>query len=455
MTSSDLEYPLGRLRFPSLTEPADPVMLTGFNYAFSQGGPIEQSFDARVRVKSFAFLAGEVRGQRRGAFFTTQRIDAGLTEENGRYLLEGGYRAARWRVEARAERRPSVTPPPGSVSTGEDGGWVIDTRWALRFNPDLELLFEFLEDTEPSAPLPTRPVRRGGVGVLYQRGNHLEILANTSRSHVRTEGGIENEVQRVQAGAIFYRGGFQLDSTFAYSDSTGRLAAWEGLGVVGLSAEVGSFLVARAFTSNRWEPGVKRFEQDNRVGLTFFGRRHHFFRGGQVGQRVLDVTRRAYQLGYNERRVYDVDGLRALRERLALSSMRNELAVDLDDLYRAEVSERNVPQAGFEIARHSNDIEGVSSWIYRVFAAVPWRIDWPFTRSEDRVDFIRVDYTHQDLDFSDRSDLARELALEVALNREITARFRWIDPARTPEDVALLRTRPNRIELEFGYAFGR
>jgi hypothetical protein len=167
------------------------------------------------------------------------------------------------------------------------------------------------------------------------------------------------------------------------------------------------------------------------------------------------MTRRAYHLGYNERRVYDVDGLRALRERLALSLMRNELADDLDDLYRAEVSERNVPQAGFEIARHSNDIEGVSSWIYRVFAAVPWRIDWPFTRSEDSVDFIRVDYTHQDLDFADRSDLARVLALEVALNREITARFRWVDPARTPEDVVLLRTRPNRIELEFGYAFGR
>jgi hypothetical protein len=450
LASSDPDYPLGKLRFPSLTQPADPVLLTDLRYGFSQDGSTVQRFEARVRLRAFAFLAGEVISQRRGVFFSSQRIDIGLTEDRGRHVIEGGYRAPKWLVRARAERRPPPTP------SNEDAGWVIDTRWALRLDPDLELLFEFLEDTDSSAGLPTRPLRRGALGFLYQRGNHLEFLANVSRSRVRTDGGIESDRHGVQAAAIFYRTGLQLESAFVYSHSTGRLASSEGLGAVALSAELGRHFVARASTTNRWEPGVKRFEQDSRVGVTFFGRRHHFFRGGDVGRRVLALTRRAYELGYNERRVYNVEGLLALRERLALSPMREELAADLDELYRAEVRERNVPQAGFEIARRTNDIEGVQSWTYRLFAGIPWRVDWPFGRNEDSVNFIRVEYTHQELDFSPGfRSLARELEIEVALNREMIALFRWSKPARTPTDIALLRPRSSRIELEYTYAFGR
>jgi hypothetical protein len=456
LASSDPEYPLGKLRFPSLTNPADPVMLTDFRYRFSENGSTVQRFEARVRLKAFAFLSGEVISQRRGVFFSTQRIDIGLTERRGRYVIEGGYRAARWLVRARAERRPPVALSSDATPSQEDASWVIDTRWAIRFNSDFELLFDLLEDTNSSASLPTRPLRRGALGFLYQRGNHLEILANASRSRVRTEGGIENDRNAVDAAAIFYRSGFQLDSTFAYFESTGRLAASEGFGAINLSAELGRYFVARASAANRWEPGVKRFEQDSRVGITFFGRRHHFFRGGEVGRRVLALTRRAYQLGYNERRVYNVDALLALRERLALSTMREELAADLDELYRAEVRERNVPQGGFEIARRVNNIDGVRSWTYRVFAGIPWRVDWPFGRDEDSVNFIRVEYTHEELDFSpDFRSRARELEIEVALNREMNASFRWTEPARTPTDIALLRPQRNRIELAYTYAFGR
>ena len=139
--SSDTEYPLGRLRFPSLTKPAAPIKLTEFHYGFTENGSTVQRFEARIRLKAFAFLSGEVIRQRRGVAFTTQRIDLGLTEERGRYVIEGGYRAARWLIRARAERRP--TRPSSSSAPG----WIIDTRAALRFNSDFEVLLEFLEDT--------------------------------------------------------------------------------------------------------------------------------------------------------------------------------------------------------------------------------------------------------------------------------------------------------------------
>ncbi len=397
-----------------------------------------------------------MRNQRRGAFFSTERIDVGLTEENERYVIEGGYRAPKWLLRARAERRSRRTPLPGAESDEQNGGWVFDIRWAPRLSSDLELLFDFLGDTETSASLPTRPLRRGGLGFLYQRGNHLQTSAHASRARVRTEGGLEYDLSRTEAGVVYFRNGFQLGSAFAYSQSNGRLAASEGFGAVDLAAHVGRYVVARASSANRWEPGVKRFEQDTRGGVTVFARQHHFLRGGEVGSRVLELTRNAYHLGYNERRIYDIEGLRALRERLSLSSRRTELAADLDELYRAEVRERNVPQAGFEIVRRTNDLVGVSSWTYRVFATMPWRVNWPFVRNEDSVNFIRVEYNREELDFqTDFSSFQRELVVDVALNREITARFRWIDPARTPEDIALFRTRPNRIELEFDYAFGR
>ena len=90
LASADPEYPLGRLRFPALTEPADPVSLVDLNYQLSQRGSVVQDFEARIRLGSFAFVAGEVRDQWRGAFFSTERIDIGLSEENERYVIEGG-----------------------------------------------------------------------------------------------------------------------------------------------------------------------------------------------------------------------------------------------------------------------------------------------------------------------------------------------------------------------------
>jgi hypothetical protein len=141
---------------------------------------------------------------------------------------------------------------------------------------------------------------------------------------------------------------------------------------------------------------------------------------------------------------------------VSLSARAEELAADLDELYRAEVRERNVPHIGVELGQSSNDLIGVEAWSYRIFASVPWPVRWPFDHDEDVVDFVRVEYLQEELEFTANVlTHRRELTVEAALNREITARFRWIDPARTPEDIALFQTRPSRIELELDYAFGR
>lgn len=442
------EYPLGKLRFPSLTEPARPLRLTDLRYRVADAGSTLQSFEVRLKLGDFAFLGGEVRHERRGVFFDTQRLEIGLTEEEGRYTVQGTYRAPRLIFRARAERRP-----------GTDGGsWVLDGQWALRWTSDLELLFGWLEDSarNSSTPLPTRPLRRVSVGVLYQRENHFELSGKAARSRVRTEGGLEFYRHRASAAWIWHRSRLELESTFAYEKTSGRLAREQGSASVAASVQIGSDLVARVSTSHRWEPGVKRFQGGFLGGLTFYGRRHRFARGSEAAPRTLDLARRAYRLGYNERRVYDLDGLRAFRERLSLSPRREELADALDDLYRAQVRERNVPQAGFEVARQKEDVLGVDSMIYRVFLAFPWRPAWPFRRSASSVEFLRVDYGLRERRFRPGlRAVSRQLLFTVALNREMSLRLRWEDPGPTPTEIAKLIERARVVELEYVYAFGR
>jgi hypothetical protein len=201
---------------------------------------------------------------------------------------------------------------------------------------------------------------------------------------------------------------------------------------------------------------VKRFEEDIRAGLTFFGRPHRFAREGETAARLLGLTRDAFALGLNERRVYDVDGLRALRERVALSPAREELVEGIESLYRAQVAERNVAQAGFEIVHHSDDIDGVVETTYRGFLGVPWRPRWPFGTGGSVVDFFRFDYAHLRRRYvPGLATTSHLLSVEVALNRETSVRLRWLEPGSTATEIAKLIDPPRRVDFEVVYAFGR
>ena len=441
----DPEYPLGKLRFPSLTQPARPFRLVDLRYRLSQEDDTFQSFEARLKLGTFAFLGGEVSGERRGLFFDTQRLELGLTEEEGRYVVEGAYRAPRLLLRARAERPP-------------DDAWMLDSLWALRLNSDVELLIGYGQDTGPSPTRPrtTRPIRRGSVGFVYQRGSHLELSSEASSAHVHTEGGIELTRNRIDVTATLFRSELELRSQFGYEDVTGRTAREQGFGAVSLDIRLGSHFLVHAGTANRWEPGVKMFEEELGAGISFFGRRHHFAREGETPSRTLALARSAFSRGMNERRVYDRDALRAMRERLSLSPGREELASEIDALYRAQVRERNVAQAGLEIIRHTNDVEGLEEMIYRSFIAVPWRPRWPFTTSENAVDFLIAKYSYVVKRYvSELRTSSHEMTVEVALNREVSLLLRWLEPCSTPTEIALLVDPPRRIDLEVIYAFGR
>lgn len=445
---SDPEYPLGRLRFPSLTESARPFRLVDLRYRVSDAGSQAHAFEARLKLGAFAFLGGEVIDQRRGLFFDTQRLEIGLTEEEGRYAIEGAYRFERLLFRARADRRPE----------SEGKGWVVGSDLALRLNGDFELLFGFSKDAGRPVPgfLGTRPLHRASAGFLYQREHDLELGLQTSRSRIRTEGGIDFTRDRAEASVTFYRRGFEIHSRWGYEETTGRLQSKQGLAVVSFALELGRYLVVHGTSDNRWEPGVERFERALEAGLTFYGRRHTYARGGEAALRMVDLVRHAYELGYNERRVYDLGGMRALRERLGISPARTELAHEIDGLYRAQVRERNVPQAGFQLSKRTNDVEGVVTTHYEGFIGVPWPPGWPIERKGDSVDFIMLRYSRlEQLFAAGIRAVSQAITMEVALNREMSLRFRWLKPGRTPTEIAKLTSRPRRIDLEYVYAFGR
>lgn len=445
------DYPLGKLRFPSLTAPGPPLLLTHFRYRVSQDSRTAQSLQVRVRLGRFAFLGGEVTGERRGVFFDTQRLSIGLSEEDGAYEVEGGYRAPRFLVGARGERRP---PEAGE-------GWQVEGRAALRLSSDLELLVGWLEDTDRARPLPPGPaarvVRQGSVGFLYQHGTRLDLAATAERSTFRTAGGLELPRDVFRAETTYFHSSAELSAELGYERTGGRLPRREGVARVEAMLQTGSHLVSHAGVRGRWEAGLKLFEHKISAGVTFFGRRYHFARAGEAAARTLELARRANAYGYNERRVYDLDGRRALRERLALAGRREELAADIDALYHAQVAERNVAQAGFEIELDSDDVRGRTGRAIHAFLAVPWRPSWPFTRREDSVDFVRVDFLHREDRFfgPDLVVVGQEVRVELALNREMSLVFRVEDPGRTPLEIATLESRPRRYELSYVYAFAR
>ncbi len=461
--SEEPEYPLGPLRLPPIAEEATPFRIADLRYAFTEGtddGGTLSSFETRVRAGGRLFAGGEVIGDRIGLFVDTQRIELGASEENGDYELEGSFRAPWFVLGARAFH--------------EEGEWAFAASASVRFSNDLELLVSNSQDLDESAftpspvsdfaesgilpPIgpPSRELRATSVGLLYQRENHLEALAEVRASRVRTEAGFDLDVERYRLATLWSPERFQIDGGLSYEKTSGRLAGRELTATLGIDAEVNSHILARASTLQRWEPGVLRFEEDYRFGATFFGRRHRFARRSEASARVLELQRKANALGYNERRVYDVEGLRRFRERLGISPARLELKDALDELYRAQVRDRNVPQLGFEVELGENSILTVERRGYRAFVGFPWPLRLPFLPGEEAVDFLQADFIvrHEDHAGGVRA-VSREVSLTAFLNREMSLFFRWQDPGVAVEAVILERSLPSRFTAGFEYAMGR
>ncbi len=454
------DYPLGPLRLPPVAEEATPFRVADLRFTFTDAGGTVSSVETRVRAGGSLFVGGEVAGDRRGLFIDTQRIELGVSEENGDYELEGSFRAP-WFVL-------------GTRALHEDGEWAVSGAGSVRLSNDVEILLSHSHDLDRSvftpspvaefAPTgsvpppgpPRRELRGSSLGLLYQWENRLEALAEARFSRVRTEAGFDLDLERYRLATDWNPDRFELVGELSYESASGRLASKDFTASLGIDAEVGSHILARAATLQRWEPGVLKFEEDYRFGTTFFGRRHRFPRRSDASARILELQRKANALGYNERRVYDLEGLRGFRERLGLSPARLRLKEALDELYRAQVRDRNVPQLGFELEIGEDSILSVERRGYRAFIGVAWPLRFPFLPDEDLVEFLLAELIirHEDYAGGIRA-VSREASLTAFLNREMSLSFRWQDPGITPEDVILERSRPSRFTVSFEYAMGR
>lgn len=454
------EYPIGPLRLPPIAEAATPFRVANLRYAFTDDGGTVSSFETRVRGGGSLFVGGEVIGDRLGLFVDTQRIELGVSEESGDYEVEGSFRAP-WFVL-------------GTRASHQGGDWAFSTEASIRFSNDLELLVSTSQDWDASAftpppvaefaasgvlpPIgpPRRELRATSAGVLYQFENHLEALADVRVSRVRTEAGFDLDVERYRFAGLWNPDRFQIEGGLSCENTSGRLSARELTASLGIDAEIVPHVLARASTLQRWEPGVLRFEEHYRFGATFFGRRHRFARRSEASAHVLELQRKANALGYNERRAYDIEGLRRFRERLGISPARLELKEALDDLYRAQVRDRNVPQLGFEVEIGEDSILTVERRGYRTFVGFPWPLRLPFLPGEDAVDFLQAELIVRDEDYAGGvRAVSREASLTAFLNREMSLFFRWQDPGIDPEAVILERSLPSRFTAGFEYQMGR
>jgi hypothetical protein len=453
-------YPLGPLRLPPIAEQARPFRLVDLRYSFTDENGTRSGFDARARAGAGLFIGGEVEGERRGIFLDSQRIEAGLTAENGDYEVEGSFRAPWFLARARA--------------SNADDEWSFSAGGSARFSNDLELLFSHSRDLDqtrftpglvedfartgilpPPGP-PRRELRDTSVGLLYQRESHFEALADLRSSQVRTEAGFDLDVDRYRVSTIWNPRRFEIEGEIAHESRSGFSDSDELGAFLGIEAEVGSRVLARASASERWERGLLRYGKEYRFGGAYFARRHRFRRRGEAAERLLALQRRANALGYNERRVYDLEGLRRFRERLGISGARLELKEEIDELYRAQVRDRNVPQLGFTLELAEDKVRTVERRGYRAFVGVPWPLRLPFAPNPEAVQFLELELAvwREDYGGGIRA-VSREMTVNAFLNRELSFFFRWQNPGDGPEQVIAERGLPSLFAFGVEYALGR
>jgi hypothetical protein len=428
---------------PDLVAPGRPLLLTDLRYQVVDQSGLTQAFGVRVRAGNWGFFGAGVDDQQRGLSLETHRVSARFTEADGAYDIGAALRAPRFRLDTGASRR------------GAGQRWAFQADGAWRLSPGFELTAGYLEDREPR-PEPTAPLRQGSLGVLYQPGAQLEIAASASSAQVPTVGGFEIGSDVVQARTVAAVGRAELAAEAGFERRSGRLRSDQVFASASGKIPLGSRLLADAATANRWDTALGRFDSSYGAGLTLGARRVVLARTGEAGTRTAALVRRANQRGANLRQVYDEEGLRALRETLALSPQRSELAEDLRALYQAQVEERLVPQLGLRFETARDRIRGSTTRTWIGLLGIPWPLARPLAHREASVAFLTLEYarSHQSYEVAPAS-IDHALSLVASLNRELELRVRWRKPGRTPLDLARVTTDPRSLEFAFAYALGR
>ena len=441
------DYPVTAVPLPCARAACGSVTLVDFSVGAARDGDTDQEIEARVRIGNRAFVGGRVGRRRQSLRLTTHRAGVGFDHHDGKSRFDGNYRASRLLLEARTEHRDDAG----------GRGWSSELHAAIRFGQDFEILVGGLQASvaKPTSFLADSPLRRVSGGFIWQRSLALEISTQASSTRIDS-GGRQLDRDRVGTEVVYYwPRGVRLRGELAYERDRGFIPSTSRTAGLDVEAQLSPHLVAHAGLISRTELDLGSVEDDYRVGITLFARRHTFDRGGDAAARTLDLVRRAATLGYNERRVHTLDGRRALRERLSLSAHRGELADEIEALYQAQVRDRNVPHLGVAWFRERDPVFGLARTTLDIFAGLPWRPGWAFRSGNDVVDFLGFGYSYIEKDFVLSTSYERQYRAEVALNRETNIIVVWIDPDQTRLEETFDRPVSQRWEARLVHHLGR
>jgi hypothetical protein len=440
---SAVRYPLGEKDVPDLVAPRGPFQLVDLRYSLSDTDTTTHAFAARVKVRDWGYLAAETEGERRSLSVANQRLFLGVSSDQGNWGAAGEYRARHFLLGADARQHDDA---------GTDG-WHLGTSLSLRLTRDLELLGDMGGDT---AKPDDRFLRTVGAGALWQWRSAIEALGAYRREYVVTDAGDENKVDSVSADFVAQIGAAEISGQGSIRDTDGRFPRHETGGTLGARVSAAPRLLVAGFAGGTVERGASTQSHAYGGSVTWFARRFTLPRSGDVARRELAMAREATAAGYNERRVFGDDALRAQRERLALSPTRNERRDTLEDLHRAQVDERLVPVLGIAVEDRAEALTGASVRSIVFSLGVPWPPAPPWRANEAATPFLNLAYARErhtsGLDFRAHTD---RVTLTVSLDREIDLVVGW--QRAQPTALDLIRGIGARTTFEAAcvYAFGR
>ncbi len=431
-----------------LTRPVAPLFLTDLFLRALETTGTEQDVAFRLRLGRFAFLGGEVEGERRGLSLETTRLFARYTERQGAHDVGVGWRQGRLRAELAVDVGPE----------SQDHRSVFDADIFGRLGRDVQLQAGFIYDTDPrnEQVAAGRVVRGGSLGVLWQHATMLEASFEGAFERLRTSGFLDQDRDRFTAAIVVSPETAELGASLTTEGLTGRLGRRQWLVETRNAVELGPRVVLSQLLRSRSEPVIGVFDFRLGGGLALFARPHTFSRSGEAAQRMRRLAYRAQDLGLFEDRAPDDEARRAFRERLALSPQRDLLAEELRALHEAQVAERNVTLFGLRLSRGFNDTNGTSDWTYSVSAGLPWPPAPPWSVNDAAVQFLSLEYEETRTNFKPGSrSVDRSVTFQAAFNRETSLFFAWRRPGVTPAELIRLQRDPRSLELAFSYVFGQ
>jgi hypothetical protein len=424
---------------PDFTAAGRPFKLVDLRYELSDTFSTDQSLLARVRVRDWGYLGASFQGEDRALTLETHRLAVVAGGREGVYALSAAYRARRFEAGGAVER----------ITRG-DRGWLLSPSLGVRLSPDLELLAGMSGDTRLSF------LRSASLGFLWQRGARWEAFGEYVHARDRTAAGFENTSDSGVLAMVLQVPRAELSWGATLEDVRGRFPRRQVEPDVGLRMSLAPRLLLEGGARARLERGVNKRSHHYDGALTWFARRFTLPRAGRAAERSVALARRATEMGYNERRVFDDEDRRRQRERLSLAPGRDALLEDMVALYREQVRERAVPLVGVEVVDEADALDGTGTRIVRVLAGVPWPLTWPWRAGEGSVPFLRLDLERERLRSGPAFDaITRTARITAALNREMDLQVSWSRREPTPFDLIRGVGRRRTVGVTFVYAFGR